>query len=89
MKSQNLTVKRTLALALASITVFGTSSIAQSPLGQSSATQSTPAVADWLTDGGDPQRTAWQKNEHILSVSNVKGMKLLWKYKTDGQVKPK
>ena len=40
-------------------------------------------MADWLTDGGDPQRTAWQKNEHILNVSNVKGMKLLWKYKTD------
>ena len=27
-------------------------------------------MADWLTDGGDPQRTAWQKNEHILNVSN-------------------
>ena len=39
----------------------------------------------WLTDGGDPQRTAWQKNEHILNVSNVKGMKLLWKYKTDNE----
>ena len=45
--------------------------------------QSPPAMADWLTDGGDAQRTAWQKNEHILNVSNVKGMKLLWKYKTD------
>jgi outer membrane protein assembly factor BamB len=43
------------------------------------------AEADWLTDGGDPQRTAWQKNEHILNVSNVKGMKLLWKYKTDNE----
>ena len=42
-------------------------------------------MADWLTDGGDPQRTAWQKDEHILNVSNVKGMKLLWKYKTDNQ----
>ena len=42
-------------------------------------------MADWLTDGGDPQRTAWQKNEHILDVSNVKGMKLLWKYKTDNE----
>ena len=42
-------------------------------------------MADWLTDGGDPQRTAWQKNEHILNVSNVKGMKLLWKYKTDNE----
>ncbi len=42
-------------------------------------------MADWLTDGGDPQRTAWQKNEHILNVSSVKGMKLLWKYKTDNE----
>ena len=32
----------------------------------------TPAAqaqkkADWLTDGGDPQRTAWQRNETILT----------------------
>ena len=48
---------------------------------QSAKVESAPA--DWLTDGGDPQRTAWQKNEHILNVSSVKGMTLLWKYKTD------
>ena len=47
--------------------------------------QSKPPIADWLTDGGNPQRTAWQKDEHTLNVSNVKGMKLLWKYKTDNQ----
>ncbi len=41
--------------------------------------------ADWLTDGGDPQRTAWQKNETILSPSTVKDMKLLWKIKLDNQ----
>src|SRR5215213_3090735 len=41
------------------------------------------AQADWLTDGGDAQRTGWQTNETILNVSNVKGMTLLWKYKTD------
>ena len=44
-------------------------------------------LADWLTDGGNPQRTAWQKDEHLLSVSNVKGMRLLWKYKTDNQAR--
>jgi outer membrane protein assembly factor BamB len=44
-------------------------------------------MADWLTDGGDPQRNAWQRNEHILNMSNVKGMKLLWKYKTDNQAR--
>src|SRR5215475_104552 len=41
--------------------------------------------ADWLTDGGDPQRTAWQKNETILSPATVKDMKLLWKIKLDNQ----
>ena len=41
--------------------------------------------ADWLTDGGNPQRTAWQKDEKILSVANVKNMKLLWKIKTDNK----
>lgn len=45
--------------------------------------QGSLPMADWLTDGGDPQRTAWQKNEHSLNVSNVKGLQLLWKYKTD------
>ncbi len=27
--------------------------------------------ADWLTDGGNPQRTAWQRDEHILTKDNV------------------
>jgi outer membrane protein assembly factor BamB len=37
--------------------------------------------ADWLTDGGNVQRTAWQKDEKVLSPDSVKGMKLLWKTK--------
>src|SRR5450432_688213 len=41
--------------------------------------------ADWLTDGGNPQRTAWQKDEHILSTSNAKNMQILWKLQTDNQ----
>lgn len=32
---------------------------------------------DRLTDGGDPQRTAWQRNETILTKDNVRDMKLL------------
>ncbi len=28
--------------------------------------------ADWLTDGGNPQRTAWQKDEKIFTPDNVK-----------------
>ncbi len=47
--------------------------------------QSGAQMAVWLTDGGHPQRTAWQKDERILTVANVKGMKLLWKFKTDNE----
>src|SRR5262252_567610 len=43
--------------------------------------------ADWLTDGGDPQRTAWQRNETLLTKDTVKGMKLLWKIKLDNQTR--
>ncbi|HVW10868.1 MAG TPA: PQQ-binding-like beta-propeller repeat protein [Bryobacteraceae bacterium] len=41
--------------------------------------------ADWLTDGHDPQRTGWQKDEKILSVANVSKLKLLWKYQTGNE----
>jgi outer membrane protein assembly factor BamB len=41
--------------------------------------------ADWLTDGGDIERTGWQKNETILSTTSVKNMKLLWKTKLDNE----
>ncbi|HZL57571.1 MAG TPA: PQQ-binding-like beta-propeller repeat protein [Bryobacteraceae bacterium] len=41
--------------------------------------------ADWLTDGGNPQRTAWQKDEHILTKENVKGMQILWKINLGNQ----
>ena len=34
--------------------------------------------ADWLTDGGDNQRTAWQRDEKILTKDNVKNMKLAY-----------
>ena len=41
--------------------------------------------ADWLTDGGNVQRTAWQKDEKILTLQNVKDMKLLWKLQLDNE----
>src|SRR5712664_2055192 len=41
--------------------------------------------SDWLTDGGNPQRTAWQKDEKILATDNVKNIKLLWRIKTDNK----
>lgn len=44
-------------------------------------------VADWLTDGGDVERTGWQKNETILSTTSVKNMKLLWKTRLDNEAR--
>jgi outer membrane protein assembly factor BamB len=41
--------------------------------------------ADWLTDGNNPQRTNWQKDEKILTTANVKSMRLLWKVKLDNE----
>src|SRR5262245_18057054 len=45
----------------------------------------TQRKADWLTDGADVQRTAWQKNETILSPATAKDMKLLWTVKLDNE----
>jgi outer membrane protein assembly factor BamB len=39
-------------------------------------------LVDWLTDGGDNQRTGWNRNEKILTKENVKDLKLLWKIQT-------
>ena len=41
--------------------------------------------ADWLTDGGNPQRTNWQKDEKILSPASAKNMMLLWKMQLDNE----
>jgi outer membrane protein assembly factor BamB len=46
-------------------------------------TQGTPGKAHWLTDGGDPQRTAWQRNERLITTESVKSMKLAWKVRLD------
>jgi outer membrane protein assembly factor BamB len=41
--------------------------------------------AEWPTDGGGPQRTAWQQNETVLSKQNVKNLKILWKLQLDNK----
>ena len=41
--------------------------------------------ADWLTDGNNPQRTNWQKEEKTLTTANAKNIKLLWKLKLDNE----
>ena len=46
----------------------------------------TCAVAfgsDWPTDGGNPQRTNWQKDETILRKDNAGNLQILWKLKLD------
>ena len=43
--------------------------------------------ASWLTDGGDPQRNNWQKDEKLLSVSSVKDIQLLWKIKLENETR--
>src|SRR5258708_21508555 len=42
---------------------------------------------DWTTDGGDSQRSGWNKDEQILTKSNIKDLKLLWKMETGNQVR--
>jgi hypothetical protein len=39
--------------------------------------------SDWPTDGGNPQRTNWQKDETILRPDNVANLQILWKLKLD------
>jgi hypothetical protein len=44
----------------------------------------SPAMAqDWLTWGGDPQRTGWAKSETILSKDNVSRLEIVWTAQLD------
>ena len=43
--------------------------------------------AEWLTDGKDNQRSGWQKDERILTTTNVKEMTLLWKVSTGNEAR--
>jgi outer membrane protein assembly factor BamB len=47
--------------------------------------QAQPGKANWLTDGGDPQKNAWQRNETLITKESVKSMKLAWKLQLDNQ----
>jgi outer membrane protein assembly factor BamB len=42
-------------------------------------------LSDWFTDGGDNQRTGWNRNETTLTKDNVKDLKLLWKIETGNE----
>ena len=41
--------------------------------------------ANWLTDGDDPERTSWQRNETLIGPATVGHMKLIWKVRLDNQ----
>src|SRR5215813_570053 len=49
-----------------------------------SAPKSQPK-ANWLTDGGDPQRTSWQQHESLITPATAKNMKLVWKLQLDNE----
>ncbi len=71
------------ALVLASVVArdgLGTTTLAAQ-------TGTSGALTDWLTDGGDNQRTGWQRNETILTRNNVRNLKVLWKIPTGNQVR--
>jgi outer membrane protein assembly factor BamB len=53
--------------------------------GPVSAQQDKTRKANWLTDGGDPQRTSWQRNERLMGKTTAKDIKLLWTLQTDNQ----
>src|SRR5438445_13243943 len=41
------------------------------------------SAQDWLTWGGDPQRTGWAKSEKILSKDNVSRLEIKWTAQLD------
>ena len=41
---------------------------------------------DWLTWGGDPERSGWNRDETSLSRTTVRNLELKWKAQIDKQV---
>ena len=62
-----------------------TATWAMVPAAQAPQEQGVPGKAHWLTDGGDPQKNAWQRNERLISKDSVRNMKLAWKLQLDNQ----
>ncbi len=80
------------ALAAAAVLVSTIHPTAQEAAKPSAAASGTlgappPGKANWLTDGGDPQRTSWQRHETLLSPTSVKSMRLMWKLQLDNQAR--
>jgi hypothetical protein len=64
--------------------LFVTSLVVWCGLTLGTGAQSSPK-ANWLTDGGDVQRTGWQRNETTLTTANVKDLRIVWKVKLDNE----
>ena len=45
------------------------------------------SAANWLTFGGDPQRSGWAKDETLITKDNAKNLQLDWKIKLDNEPK--
>ncbi len=50
-----------------------------------SAQGSGTAPGNWLTDGGDNERTGWARAEKTITKENVKNLKLVWTLETENQ----
>ncbi|MDX2151561.1 MAG: PQQ-binding-like beta-propeller repeat protein [Bryobacteraceae bacterium] len=50
-------------------------------------TTAAALYGDWLTFGGDPQRSGFQRRENYITQSNVSTLRLEWKMKLDNQPK--
>ena len=70
-------------IALGTGRVVGIALPGEAPLRAQSSNASQ--LVDWLTDGGDNQRTGWARNEKILTKQNVGNLKLLWTLETGNQ----
>src|SRR4051812_37871990 len=49
------------------------------------ATTPPPPLIDYTTDGGDPQRTGWIRDEKILSKDNIGSHTVQWKRETGNE----
>jgi outer membrane protein assembly factor BamB len=61
--------------------------VAQRGAGGSQPASRAATLYDWTTDGGDNQRTGWNRSETTLTKDNVQNLTLLWKISTGNQVR--
>ena len=81
-------MKKAISFAVAAVCcglAWGTGSLPKPSI--VSAQTGGAALHDWLTDGGDNERTGWNRNETRITKDNVKNLKLLWKLETGNQVR--